>query len=262
MVRTKPSGADLEEHLTEHVGFLITSAREYDGGNEAEAKRLAATIRALVHHTKKSSALLAQLGLIAPYSKAGGDLRFLDTSPPPSPPWTKFLADARLCSLVSTLRDGFSNASWTPKLDATHGGGIHGPISFNSWWKRSLVIVTQYGEEFTRERLILAIAHEDGGVHVDAKGRRADYERLTRKGAMGLQRTETGLFVGVPSGDLEALPAGDPDLNPGPASTRQIAHEMLRTLAGPRAELVAGYAPSPYRGGEGDTAGTVTFREY
>jgi hypothetical protein len=66
---------ELERLLKEQLQFLRTSARLYDEGEHSEAKRLAVSIRVLVHDTKKSKSLLGQLGLKS--------LDFLDTAIPP-----------------------------------------------------------------------------------------------------------------------------------------------------------------------------------
>jgi hypothetical protein len=53
----------LEQHLAERVSFLRVSAQAFDAGLEAEAKRLATSIRVLVHDTRMSTSLIGQLGL-------------------------------------------------------------------------------------------------------------------------------------------------------------------------------------------------------
>jgi hypothetical protein len=57
------SHAELEQHLAEQVSFLRVSAQAFDAGLEAEAKRLATSIRVLVHDTGISKSLIGQLGL-------------------------------------------------------------------------------------------------------------------------------------------------------------------------------------------------------
>ena len=59
-----PQGQDeLQQHLTEHLNFIKRSGKAYDQGYGDEAKRLATSIRVLVHDTSMSRSLLAQLGL-------------------------------------------------------------------------------------------------------------------------------------------------------------------------------------------------------
>jgi hypothetical protein len=58
-----PPLQDFREHLIEQLGFLASSAAEYDAGTESEAKRLATTIRVLVHDTSRSRSVLTHLGV-------------------------------------------------------------------------------------------------------------------------------------------------------------------------------------------------------
>ncbi|HEY4058491.1 MAG TPA: hypothetical protein VGM39_17885 [Kofleriaceae bacterium] len=54
---------DFRAHLIEQVGFLDASSTAYDQGIESEAKRLATTVRVLVHDTSASRSLLTHLGV-------------------------------------------------------------------------------------------------------------------------------------------------------------------------------------------------------
>lgn len=53
---------DTKLQLTEQLGFLHKSCREYDQGDESEAKRIATALRILLVDTKKMTSLLTQLG--------------------------------------------------------------------------------------------------------------------------------------------------------------------------------------------------------
>lgn len=70
--------ADLEEHLVEQIQFLESSAASFDSGFESESKRLATTLRVLLHETNRSHSLLDQLGKKA-------TLKFFDTAYPVDP---------------------------------------------------------------------------------------------------------------------------------------------------------------------------------
>lgn len=73
MERVPQSHADMVLHLREQVEFLRASSAGYDGGNFAEAKRLATTARVLCHDTSASRSLLRQLGVLEA-------IRFVDTN--------------------------------------------------------------------------------------------------------------------------------------------------------------------------------------
>ena len=62
MTKTAITSADLQVHLDEQLGFLERSAAAFDQGYEDEAKRLAVTLRVLLHETTQSHSLLGQLG--------------------------------------------------------------------------------------------------------------------------------------------------------------------------------------------------------
>ena len=63
MKRISQSKAELETHLREHLDFLNRSAFYYDEGAISEAKRIATSIRVLLHNTEKSHSLLDQLDM-------------------------------------------------------------------------------------------------------------------------------------------------------------------------------------------------------
>lgn len=63
---------ELLVHLNENLDFLKCSAEWFDSGYTAEAKRLAVTVRVLVHDTGKSKSILNLL-------KVKSNMVFLDT---------------------------------------------------------------------------------------------------------------------------------------------------------------------------------------
>ena len=60
-MKYRQSTMELKNHWGEQLRFLRNSAREYDKGNESEAKRMATNLRILFHETNKSHSLLRQL---------------------------------------------------------------------------------------------------------------------------------------------------------------------------------------------------------
>ena len=75
MAKHRQTDPELMEHLNEQMGFLRRSAEHYDGGDFSEAKRLATTLRVLLHDSEKSKSLLTQLSV-------KDKLRFVDTAGP------------------------------------------------------------------------------------------------------------------------------------------------------------------------------------
>ena len=191
------SREELLQHLTEQLRFLRTSAKLFDQGDRAEAKRLATTMRVLLHDTAKSHSLLGQLGL--------KDRLFLDTAQPRS---KTFLSGYAALALVAVSRLGGS--SYIPSYHITSSSRL----PFDSWWNAA-VIADMQGHEISRRELVLALANKDGGAHIDPK---LDllYAEVTRGRAMGSLRGNESHWEALPDIAL--------------ASVRQIAQEVLASL--------------------------------
>lgn len=235
---TGRSREELLELLGEQTGFLATSARLFDEGDEAEAKRIAGAIRVLVHDTPMSHALLHQLGLVGPHNRRG--LWFFDTPRMALPPGAvRIGGHAALCVMSMTAEDEQMVARYRPMFGAPPmPGAKEATLPFNEWW-RGEVIVTAGGEVFTRKQVILTAANKEGGTHVDPK-LPDSYREVTRGGGMGFRVEGTSISADV-AGSL-----GDPDLDPVPATIRQIAHEVLRSVQQIHPELVKYDAPEAH----------------
>jgi hypothetical protein len=202
---------DLVQHLREQHDFLEDSAKAYDNGRKAEAKRLATTIRSMVHDTAQSTSLLTLMG-------EKSRLRFSDSIPP------SLLALAQECvgkpatltgpgGLATILMDGRSTR-YEPMLKLGPPAAPYPQIPFDDWWK-PIVMVDFEGNGASRKNLLMWLANKDGGAHVDKLP--STYEALSRNGSMGLTFSD-------PSGSTSTA-------SPVPAAVRQIAHELLDTLA-------------------------------
>lgn len=199
---TRRSRADLMEHLAESRSFLERSAAAYDDGYEAEAKRLAVTLRTLLHTTNRSHGLLDQLGLV-------GTLRFVDTAAPINP--NNLVPTPGL--LVMELTGG-SGGRYVPPLAMLSPEREKPPVPFHGWWHGP--VMKEPGRTWSRREFVLTLANKEGGAHVDP-ALDDDYDRLVRRNALG--------FVYVEN-DTEADFTGSPVA----ASVRQIAYEVLATL--------------------------------
>lgn len=137
--RTK---ADLDQRLGEHLEWLRASAERYDARHTSEAKRMAVTIRSLVHDTPVSKSLLTQL-------------RMRDRMV-----WK---------SLVPMRGDGFEHAPWIddprqPGFAHIPGAAFH-DCDFDTWWRAALFSFR--GVDIDRSWFVLHLANYDGGAHVD-----------------------------------------------------------------------------------------------
>lgn len=198
MTDHQQSEKELKAHLDEQISFLEVSANAYDSGFEGEAKRLAVALRVLLHDTRKSTSLLGQLGL-----KSG---QFMDTSWPIQPGNVTSHS-----GLIVTAMDS-SGAQYVAFLD----DGIGPPTlrSFDDWWE-SPVFVDSQKRSLSRKDLVLTVANQDGGAHVDPALDRK-YADLSRNNSLGWNYSD---------GSREE-PMGGPEK----AALRQVCHEVLKTL--------------------------------
>lgn len=204
--------AALRAHLTEQVAFLRASCRAFDQGEVAEAKRIAVQLRVLLHDTRRSRSLLSQLG-------SGFNWRFADTAFPFNP--RNMLGHHGLVSIKIENTPPTGKASYEPLCESTRGLSLFVP--FRVWWATAIVFRDSQGALFTRKDVVLTVANQDGGAHVDPELDGA-YAALSKENSLGWQFKVDDEDVPWPS-------------NPVPASIRQVGHEVLITLEA--AELVA-----------------------
>ena len=190
---------ELCQHLEEHVQFLLMSSDAFDKGFEGEAKRLAVSLRVLFHDTKTSKSLLAQLGRKETLNYIDSSMPFMEGN---------LLSEGGLVAIIS--RD--KGPGYLAFLDDCP---IKSRIvSFEKWWLDP-VFRDAKGSLLSRKDLILAMANQDGGAHVDPALNKT-YAELSRENSMG----------------HSFLVSGKPTKVPGPekAAIRQIAHEALKML--------------------------------
>ncbi len=204
----KQSTSELQTHLQEHLEFLRSSADAFDSGFEGEAKRIAVSIRVLVHDTQQSASLLGQLN-----RKSG---QFFNSALPVVAGNKGTYSGLVVMSMVPGV-----GAKYVAFLDEGPTGAAN-YVPFDSWW-HGVVFVDSKGNGLSRKDLVLAVANKDGGAHVDKSLDRA-YAELSRNNSLGWVYTD-----GTTSQALDA---------PEKAALRQICHEILKTL-------VPGYVKAP-----------------
>jgi len=188
---------ELKRHLLEQLEFLERSADLYDQGHENEAKRMATVLRTLLHDTKNIKSLLGLL------DKKG--IQFVDTA----------MDDisnviTTHCALVHQLL-----LSGKPKYVALLDDIPSKMKDFDSWWA-GVIFIDEEGNKISRKDIILTMANQDGGVHVDP-GIDKDYSRLSKGQSLGHMYSNNGSnWLHMHGAEL--------------ASVRQIAHELLKTL--------------------------------
>jgi len=201
MPKVKQSKQELLRHLADNIGFLKASSAAFDGGYIGEAKRLATTIRVLVHDTTHSKSLLGLLGY-----KLG--MGFLDTANDYDP---KNLMSHH--GLVGLRLGGGATSYWAPLADLPPGRPNR-YVLFPDWWNK-VVIVDSLKAKFCRRELILALSNKDGGAHVDP-ALDEDYSNLTRNNSIGWIASVGG--VEAPLSDVELH------------SVRQIAYGIGKSI--------------------------------
>jgi hypothetical protein len=197
MTKTAISPAELQAHFDEQLGFLERSAAAFDQGYEDEAKRLAVTLRVLLHETTQSHSLLGQLGRLPD--------TFLDTAMPAQA--ANLMAHGGLVFVAM----GPPKTRYVAMLDDVP---ITAQAHFAHWWDAP-VFIDQDRNSLTRKQLILIAANQDGGAHVDPTID-ATYAKLSKQNSMNWTVVEDG----------QTRPMGGPER----AAIRQIAHEVLKTL--------------------------------
>jgi hypothetical protein len=200
----RPDG-DLNQQLIDQLVLLRADCASYDNGLEASGKRIAVSLRILLHHQGQSKALLEQLNL-----RQGV---FYSSAEP--------IPDHKGLEITGALHLVGYNFNWEtsrarvfPLVNANDLPWYR--IFFFSWWEDRVLIDTQ-GRGLSRKTLVLNVADTDGGAHVDPS-LDAVYRGISRERTLEFAR------MVVPGGVAEI--EGRIEL----ACMRQIAHELLKTL--------------------------------
>lgn len=185
----------LVAHREEHLQFIWSSSFSFDQGFLGEAKRIAVSLRVLLHETAQSHSILAQLG------ERQRDM--VDTSGPYNP--KNLLVHHGLVAIrVGTITEFYA------PLNAF--AAISKLTKFGDWWEKDIVLKDTNGNTYTRKKLVLFAANKDGGAHVDPD-LDDDYSAILDGTAMGWRTGD-----GSPLTDVMAH------------SIRQMAFELLETL--------------------------------
>jgi hypothetical protein len=216
---------DFVGQYREQLGFLRKSARDYDEGDEPEAKRLAVAIRNLVHDSGHVTSVLTHLGLKE-------RMPFRDTAPAYPPPGVVEIS-AGLCYFHLTMGTP-GDVEFRPALDTSPEDRAHPAACFSDWWLRPVLADTR-GNAFSRHDLVLGVANQDGGAHIDATLEPA-YRALSRDNSLGVGQEHGEPNTAALSFTFEGLTqVPNPDAQPPSnsialASVRQVAHELLSSL--------------------------------
>lgn len=201
---------ELEKELEIQLRFLVRSAQAFDEGDQTEARRMATTIRLLVHDTRNSKSLLDQLDMKI--------IGFNDTAGPPN-------YDNKIGHLgLLHLRLSSKFSGFVPSYDeGPYQEGL--VVSFDYWWKEQVVLIDRRSQEFTRKDLVLSVADQDGGAHLDPIINES-YKTLSRDNSIGWISAP----INTPLIDVFMGKNTSPANNPVPPCIRQITHELIKSI--------------------------------
>lgn len=200
------SHRELLNHLQAQVSVLHRSAQAYDEGLEDEGRRLALTLRLLLHDTSRSTSLLSQL-------RVKQSLRYVDSAEPINP--ANLLPTLGLVMMEATAGGpGTGGGRYTPPLATLSPIRENPPKDVQSWWTDPVTKTSSH--TYRRADYVLITANKEGGGHVDPEID-ADLVAWTRENGAGW------MYVSA---------EGEHDFegNLGLASVRQIACEFDETI--------------------------------
>jgi hypothetical protein len=142
-----PASNRLQNKLAEQLDFLNSSAHHFDQGKESEAIRMSAALRVLFYDKPSSHSLLQQCGLDE--TKMFSSLSSVQSG------WKTCLKEK--IDLKST-----TPVTMIPQLEFSRLN----EVSFATWWEDEEIF--RYNNiSYSRKRIVLSMAHKDGGAHVD-----------------------------------------------------------------------------------------------
>ncbi|PGM02690.1 hypothetical protein [Bacillus thuringiensis] len=207
------------EQLKEQASFLTDACENYDKGKFAQAKMLSAIIRTLVKdpdNPRRNNRTKSLLNLL----DRKNEMKFYNTGfeAKNAVSNVNLIGLATVPSKTPTVTKQFDHI-YLPLLDTSSQIDIKW-LNFEQWWNSQILVFSDEGNNiiFTRKRIVLTMAEQDGGAHIDSH-HDIDKEYLE------LATAAKSYFYGVDSSGNES-----PIINMHYALVRQIAHELLISL--------------------------------
>jgi len=192
---------DIEEEFRVQLKLLRKSCEEYDQGDEDEYRRIAVALRILLHDRGQSKSVAGQLGLKSVVFKA--------FSPPIDP--------NNLITEMPMIMMGMSSARpqphYRPVLNMCPTSGLR-LLDFDQWWSE-LVFKSPGGITMDRAGMVMHVADQAGGAHVDPELDEV-FHKIAKENEAGWMMSSNGQ-----EHPLEGIER---------AYLRQIGHEVLETL--------------------------------
>ena len=215
MSKIVKSKDELIKDLLIQLKFLSASAKSFDKGNHEEAIRIAIALRILLRETSRQRPLLEQLGIRK-------KLYYLSTSLGYDP--NNMASQQHLLENKTTIKGANVRNEYIPKFDKFFGVPQKKWCSFESWWNE-VVLVDGKRNTFTRQKIVLYLADQDGGAHVDPEPDEK-YYNLKNKNSMNT------FYTGF---DGREKP---PDTRPALMTVRQICYEFMYSISKSLNEII------------------------
>ena len=205
MPKVSQSKEDLHKQLDEQLELLKQLCQLYDNGSAVIAKPIATSIRVLLHDTPKSKSLLGQLGM--------KDGLFYNTAEVNEEDKQGVMRAGSFSALLG-ISFGQGGEGYVPYLDNMPGRTAR-QVNFNAFWDE-VIFIDHEKNTFTRKEVVLYVANQDGGSHVDPDLDKK-YVQLSRENSLGWLAGNEKEWTELSGAEL--------------ASIRQIAHEVLKTFS-------------------------------
>lgn len=192
MAKYKLNWQELLDHWNDQLSFIQSSVQQFDIGKENEARRIATSLRIMFHETPRSHSLIKQTGLkhnLLLWSSAG-----------------LYTPSNLLSSWVLLELEGKEEGLFYKPLIANSSRTFY--LEFEDWWNE--IIFDDKKSVFTRKDIVLYVANQDGGAHVDVK-LDGKYAELVKHNSLGWT-------------DSRGTPVSN---NPAYNAVRQIAEELM-----------------------------------
>lgn len=167
--------ASLQGALAEHLDLLDHYCITIDeGGSFAFRLPMCVSLRVLFHHTEKSAALLHQMGLqtLPVWSEAR-------EIPMPNKPAD--LNHLQSSCLLTMMKQSGAGTFVLPRMGRGSMPGHFVPSL--TWWTEPIWYINESDKAMSRSDLVKAVAHKDGGAHVDLDNMSAAYIKFLDSGA-------------------------------------------------------------------------------
>ena len=212
MAKINRQAGELQEKLLQQIELLELANENFDKGREVAALNAGTILRVLLHDTPQSHSLFNQLGI--------KNIKFLDTSHDSHPGTYLGL----IVKYFSGVQDGQGgDVLYKPTFTSDFHFRNKNWLDFDTWWNMK-ILINESGESLTRKQLILFIANQEGGAHIDPQiDEIYDKFRHSYSGGLRIFGSKSGIerkFDNIP-----VLP-----------SVRQISFEVMESLK--NAELI------------------------